>query len=300
MRILFPTLLWLTVLSLSFVSAHEEEEQDVHEYEAGHGSTTESHTSNEWKDFVSFLHPSYVADKIQEGYQMPFNSLTDAFHDILRAGSAEEEAKPGSEADTGVPQSSPSDSATPPEPDPLQQALKALLSRDPSKLADTWGSLLNSTITLGSSFSTIIESSSFTNATADAINSTHIDVLTRKLATFLTITQEELLAKLPTPASAPGHAERARTVSASVEQAQEWILRLGMTYGFAESELEPHLLTVMPYAEQLGVLIGDVTELYPTAIEALVLNLSAVLLPEAVFIRSLVILYCFGPYVLGK
>jgi hypothetical protein len=45
---------------------------------------------------------------------------------------------------------------------------------------------------------------------------------------------------------------------------------------------------------------GDVAELYPAAIEALVLNVSAVLLPEAVFLRSLVILYCFGPYVLGK
>lgn len=45
---------------------------------------------------------------------------------------------------------------------------------------------------------------------------------------------------------------------------------------------------------------GDVAELYPAAIEALVLNLSALLLPEAVFLRSLVILYCFGPYVLGK
>lgn len=41
-------------------------------------------------------------------------------------------------------------------------------------------------------------------------------------------------------------------------------------------------------------------ELYPAAIEALVLNVSPVLLPEAGSLRSLVILYCFGTHVLGK
>ena len=46
--------------------------------------------------------------------------------------------------------------------------------------------------------------------------------------------------------------------------------------------------------------IGDVAELYPSAVEAFVLNVSAIILPEAVFLRSLVILYCCGPYALGQ
>lgn len=66
-----------------------------------------------------------------------------------------------------------------------------------------------------------------------------------------------------------------------------------MTYGVVASLN----LTVLIWGSNCA---GDVAELYPAAIEAVILNLSAVLLPEAVFLRSLVILYCFGPYVLGK
>ncbi|KIJ08010.1 hypothetical protein PAXINDRAFT_18822 [Paxillus involutus ATCC 200175] len=64
--------------------------------------------------------------------------------------------------------------------------------------------------------------------------------------------------------------------------------------------MESHLAVLRPYIEELLVLVGDVAELHPTVLEADVLNPNAVLLPEAMFIRSLVILYCFGPYVLGK
>ncbi|KAF9224488.1 hypothetical protein BS17DRAFT_76945 [Gyrodon lividus] len=151
------------------------------------------------------------------------------------------------------------------------------------------------TTALDTTLRSIFESSDDTTG-----GNAQLHALSKKIVARMTSALDDLLAKFPVPASAPGHVERVRSVLEFVEQGQQWTVRLGKTYGVEQGVLEPHLATLRPYVHELGVLIGDVAELYPTAIEALVLNLSAVLLPEAIFIRSLVILYCFGPYVLGK
>ncbi|KIJ11461.1 hypothetical protein PAXINDRAFT_15673 [Paxillus involutus ATCC 200175] len=124
-----------------------------------------------------------------------------------------------------------------------------------------------------------------------------LHALCEKIVPYITGVLGDSVANL---ASAPGHAERVRSVSQSVELAQQLILFLGETYGVKQGVMESHLAVLRPYIEELLVLVGDVAELHPTVLEADVLNPNAVLLPEAMFIRSLVILYCFGPYVLGK
>ncbi|KAF8844776.1 hypothetical protein BDN67DRAFT_877947, partial [Paxillus ammoniavirescens] len=123
-----------------------------------------------------------------------------------------------------------------------------------------------------------------------------LHALSKKIVACIMGVLDDFVANLRMPASAPGHVERVRSVSESVEQAQQLILLVGETYGVKQGVMEPHLAVVRSYIEELWILVGDVAEIYPTVIEAVVLNLSAVLLPEAMFIRSLVILYCFGPY----
>ncbi|KIJ05162.1 hypothetical protein PAXINDRAFT_21559 [Paxillus involutus ATCC 200175] len=205
---------------------------------------------------------------------MPFTSLTDAMGDIFSTSTSE---------------------GPDPSPELFQQAFEALRSGDISKLTETFETLVNSTVTLDTALRSILESLD-EMAGQDA----QLHALSKKIVAYIMGGLDDFVANLRMPASAPGHAERVRSVSESIEQAQQLINFVGETYGVKQGVMEPHLAVVRPYAEELWVLIGDVAELYPTAIEAVVLNLSAVLLPEAMFIRSLVILYCFGPCVLGK
>lgn len=149
-------------------------------------------------------------------------------------------------------------------PELLQQAFEALVSGDISKLTESF------------------------------------ETLSTKMAALITSALDDLLAQFPMPASAPGHVGRVRSVWETVELAQKLLIQYWKACGFEQGMLEPYLAAVRPYVHELLVLLGDIAELYPTAIEVVVLNLSAVLLPEAGFTSWLLILYFFGPYGIGK
>lgn len=99
-----------------------------------------------------------------------------------------------------------------------------------------------------------------------------------------------------------------KRVSVALERLQRLVIHLARDHEIEQEVIERHLARVKPFLHDLGVLVGevdlrrcgvirldvlirctyragDVAELYPVAIEALVLNISAVLLPEALFLR---------------
>ena len=201
------------------------------------------------------------------------------------------------------------------EPEPLQRNLEALLFEETGKVIQSFQTMISSIVALGMLLREVFESASSENVPS---SNAPFTPLLKQVAKLIAIARDDFRAKFPLPATAPGHATRVKHVSEALEHLQQLVVRLARDYEIEQEVIERHLARVEPLLRDVGVLIGkvdprrctrrfdsvycagDVAELYPGAIEVLVLNISAVLLPEAVFLRSLVILYCSGPYVLGK
>ncbi|KIJ11460.1 hypothetical protein PAXINDRAFT_15672, partial [Paxillus involutus ATCC 200175] len=166
---------------------------------------------------------------------MPFTSLTDAMGNIFSTGTSE---------------------GPNPSPELLQQAFEALRFRDISKLTDSFETLVNKTVVLDTALRSILES-----LNEMAGQDVQLHALCEKIVPYITGVLGDSVANL---ASAPGHAERVRSVSQSVELAQQLILFLGETYGVKQGVMESHLAVLRPYIEELLVLVGDVAELHPT------------------------------------
>ncbi|KAF8844774.1 hypothetical protein BDN67DRAFT_1065920 [Paxillus ammoniavirescens] len=231
MRTYFSSLFWISfsLLSLSLL-AHALDQGDE---------------AKQDKNFMSFLNPTYVAHKIQEGYRMAPTSLPDAMGNIFSTGTAK-----GS------------------EPELLQQVFKALRSGDISKVT---GSLIASTEPLD------------------------ITTHSKKIAAHIRSAFNDALIH---PASAPGHVERVQSVSESVGQAQKLIIRVGEKYAVKQGVVEPYLAVIGPCVQKLWVLVGDVAEIHPMVIPKLILDLMAMLVPGVAFVKPVVTLSFFGPYVL--
>ena len=197
----------------------------------------------------------------------------------------------------------------------LPKGLEALLSEETETIIGSFETMLSSSTSLGVAFHDVLEfASSDSNAP--------FTPLLKPLAMLVSTALDDFRAQFLLPATAPGHATRVKNVSEALERLRRHLVRLARDHEIEQEVIERHLARSIPFLRDIGVLIGennlwrsgvieldgsdagycagDVAELYPAAIEALVLNLSAVLLPEAVFLRSLVIMYCLGPYVLGR
>ncbi|KIJ07570.1 hypothetical protein PAXINDRAFT_173439 [Paxillus involutus ATCC 200175] len=182
------------------------------------------------------------------------------------------------------------------DPKLLQQSFETLRSGNISKLMESFETLVDSTTTLGTTLRSIIETLVETARQDDGLHA-----LSEKIVFHLRSVLDDLLAEFHMPASesAPGHVERVRSVSEFVEQAQQWIIRVGEMYEVQRGVLEPHLAIIRPYVEELWVLVGDIIELHPEAITKLVWRIVA-LLPGMGFVKPLVTLFCFGPSALGE
>jgi hypothetical protein len=86
-----------------------------------------------------------------------------------------------------------------------------------------------------------------------------LHALSEKIVFHLMSVLDDLVAKFHMLASesAPGHVERVRSVSQSVEQVQQWIIRVGEMHEVQRGVLEPHLAIIRPYVEELWVLVGE-------------------------------------------
>ncbi|KAG8218204.1 hypothetical protein J3R82DRAFT_3765 [Butyriboletus roseoflavus] len=233
-------------------------------------------TVNRWTGFVSLLNLASIVERIQEA------SFVKSSNDIpLMANSDEDQSE--AQASSGF-----SDSG----PEPLQRSLEAILSEETGKFIWSFGTMISSTMALGMVVHDVLES-----ASSDSVPSSNalFTPPLKQVALLIAIVYDDFRAKFPLPVTAPGHAARVKRVSKVLGRLQQLVVRLARDYEIEQEVIERHLARVKPLLHDVGVLIGDVAELYPGAIEALV-----VLLPEAMFLRSLVILYCSGPYVFGK
>ncbi|KAF8131026.1 hypothetical protein EV363DRAFT_192798 [Boletus edulis] len=181
-------------------------------------------------------------------------------------------------------------------PEFLQRGLENIFSEETGTLSRFFETVINGTVALRVALHDLLEL-----ASADSVLSSDAPLapVLDTVATFVAIVRDDFRARFPLPAMAPGHAKREKHVSDALEYLQQFAIRPTKNHGIEQEVIERHLAGAKPLLHNVGVLIGDVAELYPEAIEAL-LSVGAVLWPEAVLVRSLVILYCFGPYVLGK
>ncbi|KAG6374875.1 hypothetical protein JVT61DRAFT_3364 [Boletus reticuloceps] len=226
-----------------------------------------------WTEIVSLLNPANIAEKIQKAL---FVSNLLGMPSMANAD--------------GI-QVSPNSLDLAPEF--LQRSLETLFSEETGTLSRFFETVINGTVALRVALHDLLELTS-----ADSVLSSDAPLapVLGTVATFVAIVRDDFRARFTLPAMAPGHAKREKHVSDALEYLQQLAIRPAKSHG---EVIERHLARAKPLLHNVGVLIGDVAELYPEAIEA-VLSVGAVLWPEAVLVRSLVILYCFGPYVLGK
>lgn len=187
-----------------------------------------------------------------------------------------------------------------------------------SKITHSVETLIDSTVALGTALNDILLSGSLDGAAP--LNNPLLTPLLKEIAKIVAIAQEEFRTKFPLPSTAPGHTQRTKRVSEVLEHLQRVVVHLASDQGMELEAIERHLARIEPFIHSALVLVGesdcwccvlvqlsdlvachlgDVAELYPAAVQALVLSLSAVLLPETM-VLPMFMLYSLGPHVLGE
>ena len=171
-----------------------------------------------------------------------------------------DKAQPESQASPNTPES---------EPEFLQRSLEVLFSEETGRIIRSFETVINSTVALGTAFNDALESASSDSVSSD---NTSFSPLLKKVATFVATARDDLRARFPLPATAPGHAEREKHVSAALEHLQQFVTRLARNHKIEQEAVERHLTHVTPLLHDMGVLIGE-RDLYVVEFNVLIRHL---------------------------
>jgi hypothetical protein len=140
-------------------------------------------------------------------------------------------------------------------PELLQRSLKTFFSEETGKIIRSFETVINSPValSLGMAVHDVLE---FVSSDSVPSNNAPFTQLLKKVATSVAIARDDVRAKLPLPATAPGHAERAKHVSEVLKHLQQLVIRLTRNHEIEQEVVERHLACVNPFLHDVGVLIG--------------------------------------------
>jgi len=128
------------------------------------------------------------------------------------------------------------------------------LSEETGKITRSFETVINSTVALGMAFNDVLRSAS---SDGGPLNNTSLAPVLKNLAAFVAVARDDFRARLPLPATAPGHAERVIYVSWALEQLQHVVIRRARDNEIGQEVIEHYLARVNPFLHDVGVLIGE-------------------------------------------